>query len=202
MEETPESSVDVPDSDESDPDLPLVLQAQGGDLNAFDQIVERHQALVTSLLYRFCPWRADLEDLVQDTFIRAYRALGQWRPQKPFLHWLKRIAANVGLEYCRRNARSPLALNIPATAEHDPLSTLAAPVEETPQPGAMAEAQWLLGHLNPEDRALLTLLHLDEMPLAEIAGHFGWSVANAKVRAFRARAQLRKVLERHGYSHT
>ncbi len=184
----------------SDPDLPLIEQAQQGDLAAFDEIVRRHQSLVTGLLYRFCPSRTDLEDLVQETFIRAYRNLAQWRAEKPFLHWLKRIAANVGLEYCRRNSRSPLALRQEPVADVDPLAGLAAPVENIAAPGALAEAQWLLAHLPAEDRALLTLLYLEEMPLAEIAEHFGWSRAKAKIRAFRARAHLRTILKRHGYT--
>ncbi len=185
----------------ADPDLPLVRRAQQGELSAFDEIVGRHQSMITALLYRFCPGRADLEDLVQETFLRAWRHLAQWRAEKPFLHWLKRIAANVGLEFCRKNRRSPLALRAPIAEDaDDPLARLAAPTGGEAPPGALAEAQWLLSHLTPEDRALLTLLYLDEMPLAEIAEHFGWSRTNAKVRAFRARAQLRKILHRHGYT--
>jgi len=190
----------VPFETSSDPDLPLIARAQAGELAAFDEIVRRHQSLVTALLYRFCPGRADLEDLVQETFIRAYRHLAQWRAEKPFLHWLKRIAANVGLDYCRRNKRSPLALRHESGPEVDPFAGLASPVESTAAPGALAEAQWLLSHLDADDRALLTLLYLEEMPLAEIAEHFGWSRANAKIRAFRARGRLRTLLQRHGYT--
>lgn len=187
----------------ADADLPLVQRAQQGELSAFDEIVGRHQAQIAALLFRFCPGRADLEDLVQETFLRAYRHLGQWRAERPFVHWLKRIAANVGLEFCRKNKRSPLALRGSVSDDAiDPLDQLPAPAEADARPGALAEAQWLLSHLPAEDRALLTLLYLDEMPLAEIAEHFGWSRTNAKVRAFRARTQLRKILQRHGYTFT
>jgi RNA polymerase sigma-70 factor (ECF subfamily) len=183
-----------------DADLPLVRRTQAGELAAFDDLMRRHQALITGLLHRFCPWRADLEDLVQDTFLRAYRNLGQWRAEKPFVHWLKRIAVNVGLEYCRKNQRSPLMHRAPGGEDDDALARLPASADHEAKPGALAEAQWLLSHLAPDDRALLTLLYLDQMPLAEIAGHFGWSRTNAKVRAFRARAQLRKLLQHHGYT--
>jgi RNA polymerase sigma-70 factor (ECF subfamily) len=187
----------------ADADLPRITRAQAGELAAFDEIVGRHQERITALLFRICPTRNDLEDLVQETFVRAYRHLDRWRPEKPFAHWLKRIATNVGLEYCRRNRRSPLALRAEVSAEApDPLDQIPAAEESGPAPGALAEAQWLLSHLAPNDRALLTLLYLDEMPLAEIAEHFGWSRANAKIRAFRARAHLRKILEKHGYTYT
>jgi RNA polymerase sigma-70 factor (ECF subfamily) len=65
---------------------------------------------------------------------------------------------------------------------------------------AADEARFILSHLPPDDRALLTLLHLNEMPLAEIAGHFGWSRAKAKIKAFRARQRLRTILARHEYT--
>lgn len=184
----------------ADADLFLVERSQRGELLAFDELVGRHLGLVTALLYRFWPWRADLEDLVQETFVRAYRNLAQWRPERPFSHWSKRVAVNVGLEYCRRNKRPPLALRIEPVENADPLAGLAAPTGDDLSRDAFAETQWLLSHLPADDRALLTLLHLDEMPLAEVAEHFGWSRVNAKVRAFRARARLRTILKRHGYT--
>ncbi len=184
-----------------DPDLPLVQQAQAGDMEAFNQIILRHQSQMTALLHRFTTTRADLEDLVQETFVKAWRALPQWQPQKPFAHWLKRIAVRTGLEFCRRQKHSPLSrLANPAPDGHDVLDEIAA---ELPQEhDALGEAQYILSHLPPDDRALLTLLHLEQMPIAEIAQHFGWSHINTKVKAFRARQRLKSLLQRHGYEHT
>ena len=65
---------------------------------------------------------------------------------------------------------------------------------------ASDEAQQILSHLPPDQRTLLTLLYLDQMPLAEIAEHLGISLANAKIKAFRARNQLRPLLKHYGYS--
>lgn len=193
----PSMSLTVPD----DPDLPLVRQAQSGDLDAFDQLILRHQSTMTALLHRFAPTRADLEDLVQETFVKAWQGLPAWQPLRPFLHWLKRIAVRCGLEFCRRQQRSPLARSVPPTLDgRDALDDLPAePSTCGPQRDALAEAQFVLSHLPPEDRALLTLLHLEQMPLAEIAQHFGWSRINAKVKAFRALQRLKTLLLRHGY---
>lgn len=184
-----------------DPDLLLIRQAQAGDMDAFDEIVRRHQPLMTALLHRFAPARADLEDLVQETFVKAWQALPAWQPERPFLHWLKRIAVRTGLEFYRRRQRSPMGrLAEPSPDGRHPLDDLPADATgSAAAQGALEEAQFILSHLPPEDRALLTLLHLEQMPLAEIAQHFGWSRINAKVKAYRARQRLHTILKRHGY---
>lgn len=194
----PAASQSEPSMDE---DLLLVQAAQAGDLDAFDLLVLRHQPTMTALLHRFASNRADLEDMVQETFVRAWRALPQWQPVRPFPHWLKRIAANVGLEFCRRHQRSPFSrLALQRDGEEHPLERLASEAGPPPEARALAEAQFILSHLPPEDRALLTLLHLEEMPLAEIAAHFSWSKVKAKVKAFRARQRLKAILIQHGRS--
>ena len=180
--------------DEAPPDPVLVQAAQAGDLEAFDQLVMTHQSAISAVLFRFSSQRADLEDLVQETFIRAWRGLGTWQPDKPFIHWLKRIAVRVGLEHFRKSSRSPMSRL--ASDGHDHLTKIAS---EGPA-SASDEAAQLLSHLPPDQRTILTLLHLEQMPLAEIAGHLGISLANAKIKAFRARKTLKKILTRHGYS--
>ncbi len=190
------------DSHDLDEDLPWVQRVQFGDMEAFDLIVAKYQSSMTALLHRFAPNRADLEDMVQETFVRAWRALNGWKPDKPFVHWLKRIGVRVGLDFCRKRKRTPFArlLESGGTGQ-DPLDMIA--VSESSDNSARHsadEAQFILSHLPPDDRALLTLLHLNEMPLAEIAEHFGWSRANAKIKAFRARQRLRTILARHDYT--
>ena len=184
-----------------DEDLPWVQRAQSGDMDAFDHIVAKYQSVMTALLHRFAPNRADLEDMVQETFVRAWRALSGWKPEKPFSHWLKRIAVRVGLDFCRKRERTPFArLAEPDSTGRGPLDSIATnePVDDRARHAA-DEAHFILSYLPPDDRALLTLLHLNEMPLAEIAEHFGWSRANAKIKAFRARQRLRTILARHEY---
>jgi RNA polymerase sigma-70 factor, ECF subfamily len=186
-----------PDATEfPDPDLPFIQLAQSGDLDAFDAIVLRHQSLIAAILHRFTKTPSDLEDLVQETFVKAWQALPDWRPDRPFLHWLKRIAVRTGLEYCRRQKRSPLAFAIDFTSA----GPLMADEEKTDSQLALQEARSLLSYLPAEDQTLLTLLHLHGMTMDEIAAHFHWSRANAKIKAFRARHRLRKILTRHGYS--
>jgi len=179
-----------------------VRRAQAGDMDAFDALVGKYQSAMIALLHRFAPNRADLEDMVQETFVHAWRALAGWQPDKPFLHWLKRIGVRVGLEFCRKHQRSPFSqLSERAEAGPDPLDAIAASASANgPACDAADEVQFILSHLPAEDRALLTLLYLNEMPLAEIAEQFGWSRANAKIKSFRARQRLKTLLARHEYT--
>ncbi|MEY5024908.1 MAG: polymerase sigma-E factor [Verrucomicrobiota bacterium] len=133
------------------------------------------------MLHRFAANRADLEDIVQETFVRAWRSLGSWQPDKPFKH-----------------QRTPFSRLVEPDEKHDLLENIA----DSPAQRDLSEARFVLSHLPPEDRALLTLLHLEEMPLAEIAAHLGWSRVKAKVKAFRARQRLKSILTQHGYSFT
>lgn len=154
--------------------------------------------MITGLLYRFAPDRADLEDLVQDTFVRAWKGLPRWAPHKPFFHWLKRIAVNVGLDFCKRQARKPLG-NVADNSDAHLARLSTDPSAEEARRTAVEQAQSLLRHASPEDRTLLTLLYLAEMSMAEVAEHFGWSRANAKIKAYRARKRLKSILEKHEY---
>lgn len=177
----------------TDPDLELIHRTREGDAEAFGEIVVKYQPSLTAMLHRFAASHADLEDLVQESFIKAWKALPGWQPQQPFSHWLKRIAVRTGLEYYRRRKRSPITqMETPPEAAQGSLGEVS--------PGAsLDEARRLLASLPAEERALLTLIHLNGMTMAEAADHFGWSKAKAKIKAFRARHQLRKTLKRHGY---
>ncbi len=179
-------------------DLEKVNLAKTGDLQAFDMLVLRHQGMVSALLFRFAGQRADLEDLVQETFIRAFRNLKSWQPHKPFSHWLKRIAVNVGRDYYRHNRNARFT----DSASED-IEAVAAPSSEPgtfSSAGCTQEAQWLLAKLKPDDRTLLTLHYLNGMRLREIAEHLGWSVSKTKVRSLRAKRKLKRILEAHGYT--
>lgn len=176
----------------TDPDLESIQRARGGDTEAFGSIVEKYQPILAAMLHRFAISHADLEDLVQETFIKGWKALPDWKPQMPFAHWLRRIAVRTGLEYCRKRKRSKVV-----TMEHLP-EIPDAEVRQCPEE-ALDTARKLLATLPPDERALLTLIHLNGMSIEEAADHFGWSRTKTKVRAFRARNLLRKRLQRQGY---
>ena len=178
---------------EPDDDL-LIARAQQGETDAFADLVRRHQRMIAGLLHRFTSSHAELEDLVQETFIRAHRHLPDWTPQKPFVHWLRRVAVNIGRDHCRARARRPEHLELP------PSDML--PDSTPPQTASSAanEVREILALLQPDDCTLLTLHYLEGLPLAEVGELLGWSVINTKVRSFRARQKLHTLLTRYGYT--
>ncbi len=186
---------------ETDTDEILVNRAREGDLPAFDQIVLRHQGMISRCLFRFCPHQADLEDLVQDTFIKAYRKLHLWKPKAPFEHWLRRIAYNTGHDYFRRCKRTPVALASRAgEANEYELQRLKDKQDVRYEYQVTEQVQQLLSQLPADDRHLLTLHYLEDRPLAEVAKITGWSLSKTKVKSFRAKKKLRKLLTRYEIS--
>ena len=186
---------------ETDTDQKLVDRAREGDLRAFDQIVIRHQGMISRCLFRFCPHQSDLEDLVQDTFIKAYRKLHLWKPTAPFENWLRRIAYNTGHDYFRRCKRTPVALASRAGKANAYEQELPEDKQDFRSQFQITEqVQFLLSHLPADDRHLLTLQYLEDRSLAEVAAITGWSLSKSKVKSFRAKRKLRKYLSRYEIS--
>lgn len=188
---------------ESEPvtDKELVERARDGDLSSFDELVLRHQGMISRCLFRFCPHQADLEDLVQDSFIKAFRKLHLWKPTAPFEHWLRRIAYNTGHDYFRRSKRTPVALASRGGESNElELERLADRTNIQEEYQITEQVQQLLSELPADDRLLLTMHYLEERPLAEVAEATGWSLSKTKVKSFRAKKKLRKLLNRYDIS--
>ena len=182
-------------------DLVLVNETLKGDLSAFDKLVRRYQGMVTKSLFRFCPQRSDLEDLVQETMIKAYRKLNTWKPSAPFEYWIRRIAINTGHDYFRRAARNPIAIAHKAgDANERVLNDFTDNKDPYTDYQYTERIQYLLAGLSPDDRTLLTLQYLEEMKLVDIADNLGWSLSKTKVKSHRARKKLKKLLTKHEIS--
>lgn len=175
-------------------DATLARRAGEGDVDAAETLVLRHQAAVARLLWRFARQPAELDDLVQDTFLRMLRALPNWRHESPFAHWLLRIATNVGRDHFRHQAiRLKWSAQTLAAGEGDTPAEAADPAADPAARAAANEIKELLAQLPPDARALLTLHHLEGWELARIAAHYGWTVTATKLRAWRARRMLRAL---------
>jgi RNA polymerase sigma-70 factor (ECF subfamily) len=174
-------------------DEQLVEAALAGDDDAFSELARRHKGRVFGVAARFASNTAELEDICQDVFVQAYFKLHQYRRDSPFEHWLLRITTYKCYDYLRKRRRSHPAISVDAMLEsgHEP----SAP--ENPRPHVDLERlHAALAQLSPKERLVITLLELEERSVQEIASLTGWSAANVKVRAFRARAALRKLMER------
>ena len=159
-----------------------------------ETLVLRHHAAVGRLLWRFVRTKPDLDDLVQETFLRMVRGLPQWRKQQPFVHWLFRIATNTGRDYFRRQTVRRRWLTDVRPNETDDPPDAADPGADPAARAAANEVKALLAHLSPDERTLLTLHHLEGWGLAQIADQFGWTLTATKLRAWRARRHLRSLL--------
>lgn len=173
------------EADSVNPEERLVKAAKGGDEAAFGALVRAHQQRVFGLVGRFFYRSEDVEDVAQETFLRAWRKLSTYRGEAPFEHWLTRLCLNYCFQRLRRHRPLQVELeSIPelTTAKQDPTAGL--------------EARRLLGRLPPADRFLLLLLEGEGWSTREIAQRLGWSRSNVKVRAHRARKKLIRLMEK------
>lgn len=165
----------------------LIQSTLAGEDEAFAELVRRHKNRVFGIATRFARNGAELDDVCQEIFIKIYRNLGRFRGDAPFEHWLSRIAVRACYDLLRKTRRE---------REQVPLDGLPLVVEDNVAPQRAREVlEFAMAKLSPEQRLVITLLELEEKNVRETAELTGWSEANVKVRAFRARQALKKILE-------
>ena len=175
------------------PDEQLVGETLAGDYQAFAELTRRHKSRVFGVASRFASNNAELEDICQEVFIQAFFKLRQFRRDSPFEHWILRITTYKCYDYLRKRRRDRTGISVDAMLESG--CEPSAPENPTPHPD-LERLHAAMAQLSPKERLVITLLELEERSLQEIADFTGWSVANVKVRAFRARVVLRKLMEK------
>ena len=185
---------------ESCDDAEWIARVRAGDEEAAQALIVRLHPLVLKCVRARLPRRTSEEDLVQAVFTRIFHKLHQFSGRVPLEHWVARIAVNTclkQLEYegCRAELRmSDLTQDESVVVQH-----LAASDDDLPGGDAYASRELvhkLLSLLSPDDRLLVTLLHLEEWTVEEVHRLLGLSTATVKVRAFRARQKMRKSLRK------
>jgi RNA polymerase sigma-70 factor, ECF subfamily len=179
----------------------LVVAARGGDESAFNLLFERHRRLVSRLGYRFFPRRDQVEEIIQESFIKAYFALDDYQGggEKSFVSWLARIAVRTCYDELRRTRRRGES-SIGDLSEdeaaylHERLRDLSASGNVEGAAISRDLANKLLSRLRPDDRMVLALLKLEELSIAEISNLTGWTTAKVKMRSHRAQRGLRQLL--------
>ncbi len=178
-------------------DSQLVECVLAGDTNAFEHIFDRHKRFVAGIASRYFHQPDQIEEALQTAFAKAFADLTSFRGDnaRSFVSWLARITANSCLDILRRRKRRPedLADDI-GGFESLGASTEKGPNAEDDVIGRDLAAK-LLARVPADDRALLHMLYAEEMTIAEIAGFFGWSISKTKIRAWRARHYLRRVMK-------
>lgn len=183
----------------------LVAAARGGQPDAYGELVRRHQAAVYNVAYRLVGERQQALDLAQETFVRAYRALGSFDAERPFGPWVNRIAANVALSWLQRR-RVPTVPLARERADGDGDGRAEVPL---PDYAAEPERVYLAGEaherlrrailaLPAPYRAVIELRHFQDLAYEEIAAALGIPLSDVKSHLFRARRLLRERLEEPG----
>jgi RNA polymerase sigma-70 factor (ECF subfamily) len=176
-------------------ELTAVAQARAGDAEAFGALVEQHSRALFGLAWRMTGNRQDAEDVVQDTFLRAYRQIHRYDGRASFRTWLHRIAANRALDLVRaRKLREA-----PPREDYDPLASAAT---NEPAPDRLAMDREMerrlagaMNRLSATERVAFVLRHFEGMASEEIGRMLGVQPNAARHTVFRAVQKLRRELE-------
>ena len=178
----------------SDTDQQLVQRSQRGDLRAFDLLVLKYQGRIAALVSRYVSDASEVEDVTQEAFIKAYRALGKFRGDSAFYTWLYRIAANAAKNHLVAKGRRPGA---DATIEDAEGFEEGGMLSESASPEALAMGNELaevvesaLNALPDELKAALMLREFDGLSYDDIADVLGCPVGTVRSRIFRAREAI------------
>ena len=194
---TPADTAPQPD------DLTLVRRAQGGDVNAYDELVRRYQRQIYGVIYHMTSHHEDANDLTQEAFVKAWQALKSFKGDSSFFTWLYRIAINRTLNHLKqrkfREGRHAMSLNdLDMEAERHP-DLVAIVSDKTPRRDlALDELKEKLNaamrRLSENHRTVVTLHDIQGLPHDEIAKILNCNTATVRTRLFYARQQLQGTL--------
>jgi len=181
-------------------DAELIKAVLGGDTESFEPLVVKYQPRVFATARKYARRESEVEDIVQEVFLKAFSKLNTFRNESPFEHWLMRLTVRTCYDHLRAHQRNREQMLAEITDEEvqwlEKVTSSADPVADESASAARLVIHKLLEHLSPESRLIIQLLEIEEKSLKEIAELTGWSIPMIKVRAFRARAAMRKVLSR------
>lgn len=189
---------------ERDADLILVERVRNGDKRAFELLVEKYRRKIGRLLSRMVRDPEEIEDIAQETFIKAYRALPQFRGDAAFYTWLYRIAVNTAKNYLAARNRNMLTVSdVAGDEEEGGEERYAAPDIDTPDAQLLSKqiayaVNEAVEALPEELRTAITLREIEGMSYEDIANFMGCPIGTVRSRIFRAReaiaAKLRPIL--------
>jgi RNA polymerase sigma factor (sigma-70 family) len=184
-----------------DDDKALVARTQEGDASAFDQLVVKYSPRLYGLVYNMTSNHEDTNDLLQDVFSKAYKAIRGFRGKSSFYTWIHSIAVNMTLNFLKkRGRRFNLSLddvdgNIQNDKEFLELTATSSPVREADLSELQVRLNEAMMKLSDEHRAVVTMFHIQGMPHAEISKILRVSEGTVRSRLFYANRQLQNYLD-------
>jgi RNA polymerase sigma-70 factor (ECF subfamily) len=184
-----------------DEDQQLVSRTQEGDASAFDQLVVKYTPRLYGLVYNMTSNHEDTNDLLQDIFAKAYKAIRGFRGKSSFYTWIHSIAVNMTLNFLKkRGRRFQLSLDdvdssIQSDKEFLEATASTSPVREADLSELQKRLNEAMMKLSDEHRAVVTMFHIQGMPHAEISKILRVSEGTVRSRLFYANRQLQNYLD-------
>lgn len=183
-------------------DLAIIQRVLDGETDAYEYLMTKYLNHVTSIVYKHIPPQ-EVEEVAQDVFIRAYQSLKTFKQKSGFKPWLSAIAVRACYDHWRRVYRSrEIPLSSLSEKHQNWIESVQAEQsgrisdKKEQQKKAREVLSWALDRLSPEDRMVVELVYLEGHSGKEAAELLGWTVANVKIRSFRARKKMHTILSR------
>lgn len=193
---------------EREADAKLVARVQQGDKQAFDLLVLKYQRKIQRLLSRMLRDQSDIDDVMQEAFIKAYRALPQFRGDSAFYTWLYRIAINTARNWMSSQGRRPSSPGLNQTEDGETFDEIDNLTDNNTPESVLASHEIAstvnsaIEQLPEELRCAIVLREIDGLSYEEIAETMDCPIGTVRSRIFRAReaiaAKLRPMLDTHG----
>jgi RNA polymerase sigma-70 factor (ECF subfamily) len=180
---------------ENKPDIELISQVLEGDKQSYAQLIKRHQRFVFTLALRFTKSREDAEEISQDCFIKAYRALHTFKQTSKFSTWLYRIVYTTSMTFLRKKRLDTQSIDDESSIIQleSRISDLSS--NEVEHKSKMVFVNLAISRLLPDDAAIITLFYQGEQSLEEIGQTLGMEANTVKVKLHRARHRLKEKIE-------
>lgn len=180
-------------------DAELIAAVLKGDVASFEPLVTKYSPRLFATARRYARREDEIEDVVQEIWSKAFQKLATFRGDAPFEHWLMRMAVRTCYDFLRQHQRNRENTFTELTTEEDDWieRVMAEPDKASDKSEAARQlVQKLLSMLSPQARLVIQLLEIEDWTVKEISNLTGWSIPLVKVRAFRARAEMKKCLAR------
>lgn len=178
-------------------DSEIISKVLSGDQQAYAGLVDRYQNYVFTLALRFTKNREDAEEVSQDIFIKAYRALADFKGTSKFSTWLYTIVNNTCITFLRKKRLQTHSLDNEGVFEVADSQDSGLRANLVEQKSKVTMVNNAISMLNADDAEIITLFYKSEQSLEEIAQILGLETNTAKVRLHRARARLKDKMEQH-----
>jgi len=177
----------------------MIAAVLAGDADSFEPLVRKYSPRVFATARRYARRESEVEDIAQEVWLKAFGRLRSFRGEAPFEHWLMRLTVRTCYDFLRGHRRNRESTFSDLTEpEQDWLERFVAQPEAASENADAARllVERVLERLSPAAQLIITLLEIEDRSVKEIADLTGWSVPLVKVRAFRARREMRKILAR------